>query len=38
MFQKLLNKFSRVMEKIEFKFFSYILRKYDVEFFYKDQL
>jgi FkbM family methyltransferase len=38
MFQKLLNKFSRVMEKIEFKFFSYILKKYDVEFFYKDQL
>lgn len=26
------------MEKIEFKFFSYILRKYDVDFFYKDQL
>ena len=38
MHQKLTRKIKSIIEKIEFKYFSYLLKKYNVEFYFKDEL
>jgi FkbM family methyltransferase len=38
MITKIKNKINREFEKIQFKIFSNLLKKYDVEFFYKDKM
>ncbi len=38
MVKKIKNRVTREIENLQFKFFSNLLRKYDVEFFYKDKM